>query len=81
MVLAQKSKAQRWKEHKRKPRNKPITVWPTNLQQSRKEYPMEKKTISSKNGVGQTVQQHAKEGNWTTFLDHTQNYIQHELKI
>ena len=39
-------------EQKRNPRNGPTTIWLTNLQQSRKDYPMEKKTVSSTNGVG-----------------------------
>ena len=38
MVLAQKE-AHRSMEQNREPRNGPTTVWSTNLQQSRKEYP------------------------------------------
>ena len=42
MVLAQKQ-THRSLEQNRKPRNGPTDIWPTNLGQSRKEYPMEKK--------------------------------------
>ena len=48
-------------EQSRKPRNEPTTIWSTNLRQSRKEYPVGKKAVSSTNGVGKTGQQHAKE--------------------
>ena len=40
MVLAQKQ-ILRTMEQNREPRNGPTNVWPTNLQQSRKEYPVE----------------------------------------
>ena len=42
MVLAQKQ-THRSIEQNRKPRNIPTTIWPTNLRQSRTEYPMEKR--------------------------------------
>ena len=42
MVLAQKQ-THRSMEQNSKPRNGPTTIWPTNLQQRRKEYPMEKR--------------------------------------
>ena len=58
MVLAQKQ-AHRSMEQNREPRIGPSTLWSINLQQSRKEYPMEKKTVSSTNGVGKTGQPHA----------------------
>jgi len=58
MVLAQK-KTHRSMEQNREPRNGPSTLWSTNLRQSRKECPMEKRTVSSTNGVGKTVQPHA----------------------
>ena len=51
LVLAQKQ-TQRSMEQNRKPRPGPTTMWSTNIQQSRKEYAMEKKTVSSTNGVG-----------------------------
>jgi len=60
MVLAQKQ-TRRSMEQNRKPRNEPITIWSINLLQSRKEYPMGKKTVSSTNDVGKTGRQHAKE--------------------
>ena len=71
MVLAQKQ-THKSMEQNRESRNGPIDVWPTNLQQTRKEYPMGKKTVSSANGVGKTGQQHTEEWTWTTFLHHTQ---------
>ena len=70
MVLAQKQ-THRSMGQDREPTNGPTDVWPTHLQQSRKEYPVEKK-ISSANGVEQTAQQHAEELIWTTFLHRTQ---------
>ena len=45
MVLAQKQTLRSMKQN-REPRNGPKDVWPTNLQQSRKEYPMEKSLFS-----------------------------------
>ena len=42
MVLAQKY-SYRWMEQNRKPRSWPTTIWSTNLQQIRYEYPMEKR--------------------------------------
>lgn len=48
-------------EQNRKPRNEPTSISSINLEQSRKEYPMEKKTVSSTNDIGKTGQQHAKE--------------------
>ena len=42
MVLAQKQ-THRLLEENREPRNGPINVWTTHLQQSRKEYPMEQR--------------------------------------
>ena len=53
MVLAQ-TQTCRPMEQTRKPRNRPTTIWSTNLQQTRKECPMEEKTVSSTNGVGKT---------------------------
>ena len=41
-------------------RNEPTTIGSINLQQSMKEYPMGKKTVTSTNGVGKTGQQNAK---------------------
>ena len=52
---------QRPMEPNRELRNGPTNIWPTNLQQTRKEYPTEKKTISSTNGAGRTGQHHAEE--------------------
>ena len=60
IVLAQKQ-THRSMEQNRESRNEPSTLWSTNLQQSRKEYPMEKKTVSSTNGVGKIGQPHAEE--------------------
>ena len=45
----------------RKPRNEPTTIWSTNPQLGRKEYPMEKKTVFSTNGVEKTEQRHVEE--------------------
>ena len=59
-------------EENKEPRNMPIIIWSTNLQQSRKEHPMGKKTVSSRISIGNTGQQHAEEQNWTTFSHHTQ---------
>ena len=42
VVLAQKQ-AHRSVEQNREPRNEPKTVWSTNLQENRTEYPMEKR--------------------------------------
>ena len=42
MVLAQKQ-THRSMEQNREPRNGPTNVWPTNLCQNKKEYPMEKR--------------------------------------
>jgi len=42
MVLAQKQ-THRSLGQNRKTRNEPTTIWPTNLRQSRKEYPVEKR--------------------------------------
>ena len=42
IVLVQKQ-THRSMEQNRKPRNGPTTVWSTNLRQSRKKYPMEKR--------------------------------------
>lgn len=60
MVLTQKQ-THRSIEQNREPRDGPSTLWPTNLQQSWKEYPMEKKIVSSTNGFGKTGQPHAEE--------------------
>ena len=60
MILAQKQTLRSMKQN-RKPRNGPATIWSTNLQKSRKAHPIEKKTVSSTNGVGKTGDQHAKE--------------------
>ena len=60
MVLAQKQ-THRSMEQNREPRNGPSTLWATNLQQSRKDYPMEKRQVSSTNGVGKIGQPHAEE--------------------
>ena len=46
MVLVQKQ-THRSMDQNRKPRKEPTTIWPTNLTQSRKEYSVEKKTVSS----------------------------------
>ena len=51
MVLSQKQTHSSL-EQNRKPINGPSNLLSTNLQQSRKEYPMEKKTVSSVNGAG-----------------------------
>ena len=47
MILAQ-TQTHRLLEENREPRNGPINVWTTHLQQSRKEYPMEKNSVFSK---------------------------------
>ena len=60
VVLAQKQ-THRSMEQNREPRNRPSTLWSTNIQQSRKDYPLEKKTISSINGAGKIGQPHAEE--------------------
>ena len=43
------------------PEIEPTTIWSVNLQQSREEYSMKKRQVSTINGVGKTGQQHAKE--------------------
>ena len=59
MVLAQKQ-THRSVEQNRKFRKGPTIIRSTNLQQSRKEFPMEKNmTVFSTNGVGKTGQPHA----------------------
>ena len=45
------------KEH----RNKPMSIWPTDLQQKSQEYTLWKEQVSSINGAGKTGQPHAKE--------------------
>ena len=60
MIVAQKQ-THKLMEQNREPRNGPTYLWPTNLRQSREEYPMEKKTVSSANGVGKTLRQQAEE--------------------
>ena len=60
MVLAQKQ-THRSREQNKEHRNGHTIVRPTNLQQSRKEYPMEKQRVSLTNGAGRTGQQHAEE--------------------
>ena len=47
MVLAQKQ-THRSMQQNRKPRDGPMAIWSTNLQQSRKEYPMEKDSLFNK---------------------------------
>ena len=42
MIVAQKQ-THKLMEQNREPRNGPTNVWPTNIQQSRKEYPMGKR--------------------------------------
>ena len=60
MELAEKQ-THRSMEQNREPRNGPSTLWSTKLQQSRKEYPVGEKTVSSTNGVGKFGQPHAEE--------------------
>ena len=60
MVLAQKQ-THRPMEQNREPRNGPSVLWATNLRQSRKKHPVEKKAVSSINGAGKIGQLHAKE--------------------
>ena len=60
MVPAQKQ-THRPMEQNRELRNGPSTLWATNLQQSRKDYPMEKRQVSSTNGVGKIGQPHVEE--------------------
>ena len=62
-------------EQDREPRNGSTNVWTTNLQQSREEYPAEKKTVSLANGGGRAGQQHAEERNGNTFLQQTQTFL------
>ena len=59
MVLAQKQ-THRSMEQNGEFRKGPSNVWPTNLQQSRKYYPMDSQWISA-NVVGKSGQQHAEE--------------------
>ena len=61
MVLAQKQKY-RSMEQNRKPRDKPMHLWSTNLWQRRQKYTMEKRQ-SPVNGAGKTGQLHVKEWN------------------
>ena len=60
MVLTQKQ-THRSMQQNRELGNGPLTPWSTNLQQSRKECPVEKKTVSSTNGAGKIGQSHAEE--------------------
>ena len=60
MVLAQEQTL-RPMEQDREPRNGPTNTRPTNLRQSRKEYPMGKKMVCSAKRAGKTGQQHAEE--------------------
>ena len=39
-------------EQNRESRNGPSTLWSTNIRQSRKDYPLEEKTVSPINGAG-----------------------------
>jgi len=48
-------------DQNRKPRNGPTMIWSIVLQQTMKEYPMRKKTVSSTNGVGKIGQPHVVE--------------------
>ena len=60
VVLTQKQ-THRSMEQKRESRSGPSTLWSTNILQSRKDYPLEKKTVSSINGAGNTGHPHAEE--------------------
>ena len=60
VVLAQKQTHRSMKQN-REPRNGPSTLWSTNIRQSRKDYPLEKKRVSSINGAGKIGQPHAEE--------------------
>ena len=59
VVLAQKQ-THRSMEQNTEPRGGPSTLWSTNIQQSRKNYPLEK-TVSSINGAGKIGHPHAEE--------------------
>ena len=66
MILAQKQ-THRSMEQERKPRNRPTTIWSTNLQRSRKGYPTEKMSLQQMvlGKLGSDMQK-------TTFLHHSQ---------
>ena len=70
MVLAQK-RTHRLMEQNREPRYGPSALWATNLWQSRKKHPVEKR-VSSINGAGKIEKLHAKEWKLTTLSYHTQ---------
>ena len=59
VVLAQKQ-THRSKEQNPESRNGPSTLWSTNIQQSRKDYPLEKRQ-PLQNGAGKIEQPHAEE--------------------
>ena len=69
MVQTQKQ-IHRSKEQNRKPRNGLTTIWSTNLQQSRKEYPMEKIQFLQQMLLGKLDSNMQK--NETDHLHHTQ---------
>ena len=60
VVLTQKQ-THRSMEQNREPRNGPSPPWSTNIQQSRKDYPLEKGQISSINSAGKIGQPRAEE--------------------
>ena len=60
VVLPQKQ-THRSMEQNREPRNGPSTLWSTNIPESRKEYPMEKKRVFPINGVGKIGKSHVEE--------------------
>ena len=60
VVLAQKQ-THRSMQQNRESRSGPSTLWSTNIRQSRKDYPLERKTVSSKNGAGKIGHPHAEE--------------------
>ena len=59
VVQAQKQ-THRSMEQNRESRSGPSTLWPTNIRQRRKDYPLEK-TVSSINGAGKIGHPHAEE--------------------
>ena len=60
MVLTQKQ-TNKSVEQNREPRNGPATIWSTNLQQSWKEYSMEKRQCLQQMVLGKLDSQHAEE--------------------
>ena len=67
-------------EQNREPRNKPTHLWSINLQQTRQEHTIKKKTIVSTSGAGKVGQSHANQWIYNTSSHHTKKQTQSGLK-